>query len=226
VPYVVQPMQLDDVDEVSRVEKECFTTPWPVNAYRRELRENRLSRYVVVRWVEGSARRLPARAEPEPEPPLAGMRRAVTSLLRPFGLSDGGAGRATEAGAILGFAGMWLMFDEAHITTIGVRQALRGRGVGELMLVHLIDQAQEMGAKRLTLEVRVSNEVAQALYRKYSFREEGVRKRYYSDDGEDALIMWSDRLDDPKFQRALATNRARLTERMRSVPAPDQPLSR
>jgi ribosomal-protein-alanine N-acetyltransferase len=153
------------------------------------------------------------------------MRRAVTSLLRPFGLADAPT-RPTEAGAILGFAGMWLMFDEAHITTIGVRRALRGRGIGELMLVHLIDQAQEMGAKRLTLEVRVSNEVAQTLYRKYSFREEGVRKRYYSDDGEDALIMWSDRLDDPGFQRTLAMNRSRLSERMRTVPPPDQPLSR
>jgi ribosomal-protein-alanine N-acetyltransferase len=226
VPYQVQPMQLDDVDEVSRVEKECFTTPWPVNAYRRELRENRLSRYVVVRWADAGPRRPARRPEPEPEAPLAGMRRAVTSLLRPFGLSDAGPTRATEAGAILGFAGMWLMFDEAHITTIGVRRALRGRGLGELMLIHLIDQAQQMGAKRLTLEVRVSNEVAQALYRKYSFREEGIRKRYYSDDGEDALIMWSDRLDDPKFQRTLGLNRAQLTERMRTVPPPDQPISR
>src|SRR5213076_982854 len=52
VSYLVEPMQLDDVDEVSRVERECFTTPWPVNAYRRELRENRLSRYVVARWLE------------------------------------------------------------------------------------------------------------------------------------------------------------------------------
>jgi ribosomal-protein-alanine N-acetyltransferase len=225
VPYVVQPMQLEDVDEVSRVERECFTTPWPVNAYRRELRENRLSRYVVVRWAEDATRRAARRAGPEPDPPLAGMRRAVTSLLRPFGLAEPTAGRADEAGAILGFAGMWLMFDEAHITTIGVRRAMRGRGIGELMLVHLIDQAREMGAKRLTLEVRVSNHVAQALYRKYSFREEGVRKRYYSDDGEDALIMWSDRIDDPGFQRTLATNRARLNDRMRTAPAPDEPLT-
>jgi ribosomal-protein-alanine N-acetyltransferase len=226
MPYVVQSMQLEDVDEVSRVEKECFTTPWPVNAYRRELRENRLSRYVVVRWAEEGARRGASRARPEPEPPLAGMRRAVTSLLRPFGLTETPTDRPPESGAILGFAGMWLMFDEAHITTIGVRRVLRGRGIGELMLVHLIDQAQEMGAKRLTLEVRVSNEVAQSLYRKYSFREEGVRKRYYSDDGEDALIMWSDRLDDPGFQRTLAMNRAKLQERMRTAPSPDQPLPR
>jgi len=223
VPYFVEPMQIEDVDEVSRVERECFTTPWPVNAYRRELRENRLSRYVVVRWHETE----PAPASPAPAPgpeldvdPLAGVRRAVSSLLRPFGLSDRAESR--EAPAILGFAGMWLMFDEAHITTIGVKRSMRGRGLGELMLVHLIDQARDMGAKRLTLEVRVSNNVAQELYRKYTFKEEGVRKRYYSDDGEDALIMWSDRIDEPAFVTRFAELRARLRDRLASVPPPDQ----
>ena len=78
-----------------------------------------------------------------------------------------------------------------------------------------------MGAKRLTLEVRVSNSVAQELYRKYTFKEEGVRKRYYSDDGEDALIMWSDRIDEPPFQARFAELRARLLSRLASVAPPD-----
>ena len=141
--YVVEAMQIEDVDEVSRVERECFTTPWPVNAYRRELRENRLSRYVVVRWHEIEPTALPSPTAPESEvedDPLAGVRRAVSSLLRPFGLSDRVEPR--DAPAILGFAGMWLMFDEAHVTTIGVKRSMRGRGLGELMLVHLIDQAR------------------------------------------------------------------------------------
>ncbi|HEY3110398.1 MAG TPA: ribosomal protein S18-alanine N-acetyltransferase, partial [Chloroflexota bacterium] len=218
-----QPMQLEDVEEVARVEKECFTTPWPVNAYRRELRENRLSRYVVVRWLdEDEAPASPAPAAPTEadDDPLAGVRRAVSSLLRPFGLAERVGSRG--APAILGFAGMWLMFDEAHITTIGVRRSMRGRGLGELMLIHLIDQAREMGAKRLTLEVRVSNNVAQELYRKYTFKEEGVRKRYYSDDGEDALIMWSDRIDEPAFVSRFAELRARLQGRLASVPPPNE----
>src|SRR5438128_12175485 len=89
--YQVQPMQLADVDEVSRVERECFTTPWPVNAYRRELRENRLSRYVVVRWSdEGSAAQVASGSQGGPldDDPFGGVRRAVSSLLRPFGLTD------------------------------------------------------------------------------------------------------------------------------------------
>ena len=217
--YVVQPMQLEDVEEVARIERECFTTPWPTNAYRRELRENRLSRYVVVRWLDPSGEA--ARAEPAlpPEDPLAGMKRAVSQLLRPFGLADRIEGRDS---GILGFAGMWLMFDEAHITTIGVKRSMRGRGLGELMLVHLVEASREMGAKRLTLEVRMSNAVAQALYRKYTFKEEGVRKRYYSDDGEDAMIMWSDRLDDPTFLQRFRELKAQLESRMRSAAAPTE----
>lgn len=218
MPYVVEPMHVDDVDEVSRVERECFTTPWPANAYRRELRENRLSRYVIVRWVDVNAPRQAAVPEPSPqEDAFAGVRRAVAQLLRPLGLGDRPGGRD---GGLLGFAGMWLMFDEAHITTIGVKRSMRGRGLGELMLVHLIGQAREMGAKRLTLEVRISNNVAQELYRKYTFREEGVRKRYYSDDGEDALIMWSDRIDEPAFQSRFAELRQKVIDRIRAAAPP------
>jgi ribosomal-protein-alanine N-acetyltransferase len=231
-------MQLEDVEEVARVEKECFTTPWPVNAYRRELRENRLSRYVVVRWAapngsvaapqpDAPAGEYPARETRAPEPtvddPLSGMKRAVQQLLRPFGIAERPESR--ESG-ILGFAGMWLMFDEAHITTIGVKRSMRGRGLGELMLVHLVEAAREMGARRLTLEVRVSNQVAQSLYRKYSFKEEGIRKRYYSDDGEDALIMWSDRLDDPAFLASFRDLKARLEERLRAMPPPHDAVAK
>ena len=215
--YVVQPMQLEDVEEVARIERECFTTPWPVNAYRRELRENRLSRYVVVRWLDGEAAATRREPPPPPEDPLAGMKRAVSQLLRPFGIAERLENRDS---GILGFAGMWLMFDEAHITTIGVKRSLRGRGLGELMLVHLVEASREMGAKRLTLEVRMSNTVAQALYRKYTFKEEGVRKRYYSDDGEDAMIMWSDRLDDPTFLSRFRDLKAQLERRMRAAAAP------
>ena len=103
---------------------------------------------------------------------------------------------------------------------------MRGRGLGELMLIHLVDAAREMGARRLTLEVRVSNQVAQSLYRKYSFKEEGIRKRYYSDDGEDALIMWSDRLDDPAFLASVRDLKARLEERLRATPPPHEPVAK
>lgn len=94
--------------------------------------------------------------------------------------------------AIAGYAGMWIIMDEAHITNIAVREPYRGRKLGERLLTELQKTAVLLGAKRMTLEVRVTNEIAQNLYRKMGFRPAGVRKGYYTDNNEDALIMWAD----------------------------------
>ncbi len=93
-------------------------------------------------------------------------------------------------GYIVAYAGMWTIMDEAHVTNIAVREAYRGRGLGELLLVRMMEWAIELGMIRMTLEVRVTNEPAQNLYRKLGFTSAGVRKAYYSDNNEDALIMW------------------------------------
>lgn len=95
-------------------------------------------------------------------------------------------------GAIIGYGGMWTIMDEAHITNIAVRAPYRGRGYGELLLRQMQRRAIEHGSRSMTLEVRVTNEVAQNLYRKLGFRPSGVRPRYYTDNQEDALIMWAD----------------------------------
>lgn len=96
------------------------------------------------------------------------------------------------AGAIAGYAGMWIIMDEAHVTNIAVRSAFRGKKLGEGLLTELRRRADKNGARRMTLEVRVTNRVAQNLYEKLGFRSVGVRKGYYTDNNEDALIMWAD----------------------------------
>lgn len=93
---------------------------------------------------------------------------------------------------VVGYAGMWVLLDEAHVTNIALREAFRGRGLGERLLREMMAVAWQRGAKRMTLEVRVSNERAQRLYRKLGFEPSGVRPGYYTDNGEDALIMWAD----------------------------------
>ncbi|MFD2670826.1 ribosomal protein S18-alanine N-acetyltransferase [Marinicrinis sediminis] len=93
---------------------------------------------------------------------------------------------------IVGYGGMWMVMNEAHITNIAITEAYRGRKWGEKLLDRLQQIAKDYGCSGMTLEVRVSNEIAQQLYRKFGFREEGIRKRYYSDNQEDALIMWAD----------------------------------
>ncbi|WP_342424311.1 ribosomal protein S18-alanine N-acetyltransferase [Paenibacillus sp. FSL E2-0178] len=96
------------------------------------------------------------------------------------------------SGHIIGYAGMWAIVDEAHVTNIALLEAYRGRKWGDRLLDELMKTAAYLGMKSITLEVRVSNEVAQNLYRKKGFRPAGTRKGYYSDNREDALIMWAD----------------------------------
>lgn len=219
MPYVVRPMRLEDVDEVSRVERECFTTPWPAQAYRREIRDNRLSRYIVLTWVDEAGAPAPGEAAHSDEAAddrLSGVRRAFSQILRPLGLTTSGVAEG-QAETIVGFAGMWLMLDEAHVTTICVAERFRGKGFGEVLLSEVMDEAAEIGARRVTLEVRVTNHVAQSLYRKYGFTGEGIRRRYYSDNNEDALIMWSQSLEDPGYRARLRQLKEAAFRRMEAL---------
>ncbi|MFC4779603.1 ribosomal protein S18-alanine N-acetyltransferase [Paenibacillus sp. GCM10023252] len=93
---------------------------------------------------------------------------------------------------IIGYGGMWVIIDEAHVTNIAIRRDYRGQGLGKRLLMELQRTAVFFGASRMTLEVRVSNQIAQQLYVKLGFQPSGVRPKYYSDNGEDALIMWAE----------------------------------
>ncbi|MFI8688513.1 ribosomal protein S18-alanine N-acetyltransferase [Rossellomorea sp. NPDC077527] len=97
---------------------------------------------------------------------------------------------AVEDEKLAGYCGVWLVVDEAHITNVAVLPDFRGRGLGESLMRKIMGIAIEFGARVMTLEVRVSNMPAQHLYRKLGFQDGGIRKRYYSDNQEDALVMW------------------------------------
>jgi ribosomal-protein-alanine N-acetyltransferase len=220
-------MTQDDVPEVSRVERRCFSTPWPASAYRRELRNPAQNAYFVLRAIPLAEAREPVPVGPRSDHVPGASERAGEGRLGLPGLSllQRRAFGSAEAPHIAGFAGMWIIFDEAHITTIGVDPAYRGRGLGELLLLALIDEAIRRGANWLTLEVRVSNEVAQALYRKYGFEIHGTRRRYYSDNGEDAYIMWSRSLRDPSYLELINRNRAELAKRLESIAEVPPPIT-
>ncbi len=91
---------------------------------------------------------------------------------------------------IVGYCGMWLVLDEAHVTNIAIHPDYRGKKMGGGLMQAAIDAAKENGAVLMTLEARVSNTVAQNLYRKLGFKNGGIRKRYYTDNYEDAIVMW------------------------------------
>lgn len=91
---------------------------------------------------------------------------------------------------VIGYCGMWIIVDEAHVTNIAILPAYRGTGLGETLMLKVIEVARAIGAMSMTLEVRISNVVAQNMYRKFGFKIGGIRKRYYSDNKEDAYVMW------------------------------------
>ncbi|HVM29672.1 MAG TPA: ribosomal protein S18-alanine N-acetyltransferase [Candidatus Limnocylindrales bacterium] len=105
---------------------------------------------------------------------------------------------------VVGYAGVWLMADEAHVTTFAVLPEWRRRGLGGRLMVAVMRLAEEVGARVVTLEVRLSNVAAQRLYQRFGLRPVGVRPRYYSDNNEDALIMTSPPIDEPEMRERIA----------------------
>ncbi len=189
--YCVRPMRIEDVPQVLEVERQSFPSMWPPTAFKRELQQNRLAHYIVV------TERNPAASppEPKPEPKPAGPFGRLFGELR-HRLATEGAGSLPPPDQrpelIVGFIGLWMLPDEAHIVTIAVRESHRRRGLGELLLITAIHLAQAKGQAMMTLECRVTNDAALALYRKYGFQEVGRRPQYYSDNREDALILTID----------------------------------
>jgi ribosomal-protein-alanine N-acetyltransferase len=109
---------------------------------------------------------------------------------------------AEEGGTVLGYGGLLVVAEDAHVTTLAVAPADRGRGLGTRLMLHLAGEALAAGVSHLTLEVRVGNESAQRLYHRFGFETVGVRRHYYRD--EDALIMWALDIDSEDYERRLA----------------------
>ncbi len=131
-------------------------------------------------------------------------------------LRHNGAARyliAEQGGRALGYGGLWLQFDEAHVVTVAVLPEARRQGVGRLLVHALVGLAESMGMGDATLEVRESNSAARALYRTYGFYEVGRRVRYYEDNGEDALIMTTEALRSAAYRQRFARLEQELERR-------------
>ncbi len=213
--YRVDDMTMADLPRIIEVERLAYTTPWPPSAYRRELQENRMAHYIVVRdtWLKPPDPITTPREDQRKPFPLSLLPTRVPPLIPP------------DAANIVGFSGLWHMVNEAHITTIATHPDYRGRGVGELMLSTLIGIAYTVHARYVTLEVRVSNYVAQNLYRKYGFSQTGMRRRYYSDNHEDAFVMSTDNITSEEYQERFGDLRSRLLARLEADGTPPAPPS-
>lgn len=181
MPYALRPMREGDLAQAAEIERDAFPTLFPPTSFRRELK-NRLARYLVA-WSREAPPQLAEQTATSPA--------GIGSIIHRAANLWRGRPIAWQPGQpyIVGFLGTWYMPDEAHIVSVGVRADYRGLGIGELLLIGAIEQAQQRRMRAVTLEVRVSNHIAQNLYKKYGFKTAGIRKAYYSDNREDALIM-------------------------------------
>ena len=190
--------------QASEIEKDAFPTLFPSTSFRREM-QNKLARYLVLaRSSEASVRHpdlppLPDVTDEAQDGPL--FNRLVTGARQMWRRRNPSWQPGEDF--LVGFVGLWYMVDEAHIVAVGVRSEYRGLGLGELLLISAIEQAVEMESRMVTLEVRVSNFIAQNLYKKYKFTERGTRKGYYTDNREDALIMTTSPIRSTTYQEEL-----------------------
>lgn len=172
---IVRPMTLSDIDRVLQIDRLSFPIAWSARTYRHEVERNDRATMLVVENAE------PLHRSKNPQPSfLSWLSRDTIS---------------TDPGDLLAYSGLWQIADEAHISTIAVHPKWRGYRLGELLVWTMIQHVLNQDALRVTLEVRITNDVAQNLYRKYGFVKAGIRRGYYRDNNEDAHIMAVEPLD-------------------------------
>jgi len=201
--YFIRPMEYEDIPQVAQIDREAFPGEWVFrsqSAYKRDL-YNPSVRYIVACNKRDASE---SEGQAMQKPPWF---KRLFSYGRQLNVSEN----------IVGFSGVWMMMKEAHIIAIGVRDSYRRLGIGEGLLIATIELAQIVNAKVVTLEVRASNEIAQELYKKYGFRVVGRRPRYYSSDGEDAIIMSTDNITTTSFQSSLQQLKKAYAQRHREI---------
>ena len=195
--YFIRRMEDKDIPQALELDREAYPSQWPRPTYtsvKHELR-NRLAHYLVV------VKKIETQPAPDKNNNHKGFWGAVNYVKHLFDhdrFFGSEIPRLTDE-YILCMAGFWIMVDEAHIITIATRYAYQHQGIGEWLLIATLDTALELKANVVTLEVRVSNKPAQELYLKYAFKNVGLRRNYYTDNGEDALIMTTEILTSEPF---------------------------
>ena len=197
IPVTIRPMGEKDLEQVSAVEKDAFPDLFPSTAFAKELKHGS-SVFLVAELDESkreASRFLPNRWAPYKTKDCGNPNNNV--------YRNKYTGWVSGQRFIIGILGLWNMANEGHIVTLAVRRYYRRLGVGETILYHCLKVCLEKSLLNVTLEVRSSNKEAQFLYRKYGFNPVGVRKGYYTDNGEDAMIMTTANTDSCEYLQIL-----------------------
>jgi len=197
--YYLRLMGPEDIAQITAIDREAFPTMWPPPDFRHELK-NRLAHYIVAGEEGRTIEETEVKAISERV--FSGL---VSQVQRLFGHEplSGAEVPVFRREYVVGFTGFWFMAGEVHLTNIAVREEYRHHGIGELLLISVIDQATELKAHLITLEVRVSNNAALSLYDKFGFTRAGLRRAYYTDNREDAVLMSLENISSASFRRRL-----------------------
>ena len=214
---ILRRLQAEDISQVVEIEREAFSPLWVSTPFKREL-NNRYANYLVAcpdaEAVEHPAPQSAIRADS----PESRVRKGWARLARGAGRLVGRAqGDRAPKPLIAGYVSVWYQGESAHITEIAVREQLRGNGIGELLLIGSLTAAVEYGSQVMTLEVRVSNFIAQRLYEKYDFKSVAIRKGYYSDNREDAAVMTTSPIHSDEYQTMFRSLQEAYRTRWREI---------
>ena len=211
-------MRPEDQDEVKEIEREAFAPLGVGTPFKREM-NNRYARYLVAYFPETAEPPAQPVHEDSAGPPesvdapiWSRMLKSVQALVK----QDDRTLTKKES-CIAGYLGVWFQGNEAHITEIAVREPLRGQGIGELLLIGSLRAALEYGSSVVTLEARVSNFAAHRLYEKYGFKSAGVRKGYYADNREDAVIMTTSPIHSEAYRELFRELQEKYPARWREI---------
>ncbi len=203
-------MRAEDIPQVVEIEQEAFSPGWVGTPFRRDL-NSRYCRFLVAYLPEDEPTSSPDAAISSP-PDASLWDRMLLGVKSALGLAE-----QRPSDELAGYVGIWLQGSQAHITEIAVRESLRGQGIGELLLIGTVRVALEQGMDEVTLEARVSNFIAQRLYDKYGFNEMGIRKNYYADNREDAVIMTTDAIHTGAYREKFTRLQERFLERYGAI---------
>ena len=183
----------DDGPSIDQIVREAFGQSAPKSSAAREMKRKNMTYIVATRDADaGDAN--------DGLEDGNGWQRRLKSIIS---VSVASLEPQRPSNDVVGLVGVWTPVDQAHIVVIATRPNQRGKGIGELLLLATLSEALKIDAENATLEVRKSNEVARALYRKYGFSEVGIRRRYYQDNREDAIIMSTPNLSNLDYRRSL-----------------------
>ena len=199
-PFRARYATANDAATIDHIVRDAFGASAPKSSAARDMKRPNTTYIVAAKSENGR----PTNGK-ESHDGIGGWRQRFTSMVA-ASISSLEPQKAAEN--VVGLVGIWTPMDQTHIMVIASRSSERGKGIGELLLLATLSEALKIGAKNATLEVRKSNEVARALYRKYGFAEVGIRRRYYQDNREDAIIMSTPDLSNLDYRRSLR-NRCR-----------------